>query len=57
MDLTRNEIIVLLVLISNRIEYLEDAIKRFEHDTDTKVLFLDDLKEAKNIKDKLEKNI
>ena len=55
MDLTRNEIIVLLVLISSRIEYLEDAIKRFENDVDIKVIFLDELKEAKNIKDKLKK--
>ena len=55
MNLTRCEIIVLLVLISSRIEYLEDAIKQFENDTDIKVMFLDELKEAKNIKDKLKK--
>ena len=55
MDLTRNEIVVLLALVLSRIEYLEDTIKQFENDTDIKVLFLDELKEAKNIKDKLEK--
>ena len=57
MDLTRNEIVVLLALVLKRIEDLEDTIKQFENDTDIKVLFLDELKEAKNIKDKLEKNI
>ena len=55
MDLTRNEIVVLLALVLKRIEDLEDTIKQFEHDTDIKVLFLDELKEAKNIKDKLKK--
>ena len=57
MDLTRNEIVVLLALVLKRIEDLEDTIKQFENDTDIKVLFLDELKETKNIKDKLEKNI
>ena len=55
MDLTKNEIIVLLALVSSRIEYLEDTIKQFENDIDIKVLFLDELKEAENIKDKLKK--
>ena len=55
MNLTRCEIIVLLVLVSSRIEELEDSIKLFENDTNMKVMFLNELKEAKNIKDKLEK--
>ena len=55
MNLTRNEIVALLALVLKRIEDLEDTIKQFEHDTDIKVLFLDELKEAKNIKDKLKK--
>ena len=55
MNLTRFEIIVLLVLVSSRIEELEDSIKLFENDTNMKVMFLNELKEAKNIKDKLEK--
>ena len=57
MNLTRNEIVALLALVLKRIEDLEDTIKQFENDTDIKVLFLDELKETKNIKDKLEKNI
>lgn len=55
MNLARNEIVVLLALVLKRIEDLEDTIKQFENDTDIKVLFLDELKEAKNIKDKLKR--
>ena len=50
MDLTRIEIIELLDLVSKRIEDLESVIKRFENDIDIKVMFLDDLEKAKNIK-------